>query len=159
MSLDQLETRTGLVTTAHGGTVSVTDALRLAGEANVVPVVLDSTGILAYGQARRTASVGQRYALAARDKGCCFPGCDTPPGWTQVHHIVPWALGGGTDLNNECLLCGHHHRTFDKHGWQVTMTDGQPYWIPPPWIDPTQTSIRNTIHDGLPQLNAALEPA
>jgi hypothetical protein len=47
LSLEQLETRTGLVTTAHGGTISVTEALRFAGEANVIPVVLDSTGILA----------------------------------------------------------------------------------------------------------------
>jgi hypothetical protein len=149
MSLDQLETRTGLVTTAHGGTLSVPEALKLAGEATVIPVVLDSTGILAYGQARRTASVGQRYALAARDRGCCFPGCDAPPGWTQVHHIVPWGLGGGTDLDNECLLCGWHHREHEKRGWQVIMADGQPCWIPPPWIDPAQTPIRNTIHDSM----------
>jgi hypothetical protein len=159
MSLDQLETRTGLVTTAHGGTLSVSAALARAGEASVIPVVLDSTGILAYGQARRTASVGQRYALAARDQGCCFPGCDAPPGWTQVHHIVPWALGGRTDLDNECLLCGHHHREHEIRGWTVTIENGQPYWIPPPWIDPRQTPIRNTIHDGLPQLDPALEPA
>ena len=64
-----------------------------------------------------------------------------------MHHIVAWALGGGTDLDNECLLCGYHHRTFDQRGWQVIMKDGQPYWIPPPWIDPAQTPIRNTIHD------------
>jgi hypothetical protein len=159
MSLDQLESRTGLVTTAHGGTISVTEALRFAGEANVIPVVLDSTGILAYGQARRTASVGQRFALAARDKGCCFPGCDAPPGWTQVHHVIEWFKGGRTDLDNECLLCGYHHREHQKRGWQVIITDGQPYWIPPPHIDPAQTPIRNTIHDGLPELDAALEPA
>jgi hypothetical protein len=147
MTLDQLETRTGHVTTAHGGTMSVATALELADQADVVPVVLDSTGILAYGQARRTATVGQRYALAARDKGCCFPGCDAPPGWTQVHHVVPWTLGGGTDLDNECLLCGYHHREHEKRGWQVIITDGQPYWIPPPHIDPAQTPIHNPIHD------------
>jgi hypothetical protein len=150
MTLDQLETRTGLVTTAHGGTMSVATALELADQGNVIPVVLDSTGILAYGQARRTATTGQRFALAARDGGCCFPGCDTPPGWTQVHHILPWALGGGTDLNNQCLLCGFHHREHDKRGWQVTIQNGQPYWIPPPHIDPTRTPIRNTIHDPIP---------
>jgi hypothetical protein len=150
MTLDQLESRTGLVTTAHGGTVSVTEALRAASEANVVPVVLDNTGILAYGQARRTATTGQRLALAARDKGCCFPGCDAPPGWTQVHHIVPWALGGGTDLDNECLLCGYHHREHDKRGWTVTIKHGRPWWTPPPHIDPTQTPVRNTIHDPVP---------
>jgi hypothetical protein len=150
MTLEQLESRTGLVTTAHGGTVSVTEALRAAGEANVVPVVLDSTGILAYGQARRTATVGQRFALAARDKGCCFPGCDAPPGWTQVHHIVPWAKGGRTDLDNECLLCGFHHREHDKRGWTVTMKHGRPWWTPPAHIDPARTPIRNTIHDPVP---------
>jgi hypothetical protein len=150
MTLDQLESRTGLVTTAHGGTISVATALEVAGEANVIPVVLDSTGILGYGQARRTATTGQRYALAARDGGCCFPGCDAPSGWTQVHHILPWALGGGTDLDNECLLCGFHHREFEKRGWQVIIQNGQPYWIPPSWIDPTQTPIRNAIHDPVP---------
>jgi hypothetical protein len=150
MSLEQLESRTGLVTTAHGGTISVTEALRFAGEANVIPVVLDSTGILAYGQARRTASVGQRFALAARDKGCCFPGCDAPPGWTQVHHVIEWFKGGRTDLDNECLLCGYHHREHQKRGWQVIIENGQPYWIPPPWIDPAQTPVRNTIHDPVP---------
>jgi hypothetical protein len=71
MTLDQLESRTGLVTTAHGGTMSVAEALRLAGQAEIIPIVLDTEGVLAYGTAHRTATVGQRYALAARDKGCC----------------------------------------------------------------------------------------
>src|SRR5882757_8160039 len=98
LTLDQLETRTGHVTTAHGGTISVHEALKQAGDANVIPVVIGEEGILAYGQARRTATTHQRLALAARDGGCCFPGCDAPPGWTQVHHILNWAFGGGTDL-------------------------------------------------------------
>jgi len=104
LTLDQLETRTGHVTTAHGGTISVHEALKQAGDANVIPVVLDSKGILAYGQARRTATTHQRLALAVRDGGCCFPGCDAPPGWTQVHHILNWAFGGGTDLTNLCFI-------------------------------------------------------
>src|SRR5882724_6740599 len=37
LTLDQLETRTGHVTTAHGGTVSVYEALKQAGDANVIP--------------------------------------------------------------------------------------------------------------------------
>jgi len=85
MTLDQLETRTGHVTTAHGGTMSVHEALVAAGEAGIVPVVIGDEGILAYGQTRRTATTSQRLALAARDSGCCYPGCDAPPGWTQVH--------------------------------------------------------------------------
>jgi hypothetical protein len=40
----------------------------------------------------------------------------------------------------------------------VIITDGQPYWIPPPHIDPTRTPIHNTMHDGLPELDDALVP-
>lgn len=150
LTLNELETRTGLVTTAHGGSISVAEALRLAGEASVVPVVLDQGGVLAYGTDRRIASVGQRLALAARDKGCCFPGCDSPPSWCQVHHIIEWAEGGSTDLNNLCLLCGYHHREHQRRGWTIAMRSGQPHWIPPPWVDPEPTPVRNTIHDLIP---------
>jgi hypothetical protein len=147
MTLDELEARSGLATTSHGGLLSVPDALALAAEAEVIPVVLtDSGGVLSHGRARRTASAGQRLALVARDGGCTFPGCDRPPEWTQAHHIVHWADGGATDLENLTLLCGFHHREFDRCGWAVTMTDGIPNWIPPPWIDPDRTPRRNTMH-------------
>ncbi|HZC25709.1 MAG TPA: HNH endonuclease signature motif containing protein, partial [Actinopolymorphaceae bacterium] len=85
-------------------------------------------------------------ALAARDGGCSFPGCDAPPNWAQVHHVVEWIDGGRTDLDNLCLGCGHHHRQFARRGWKVIMQDGRPWWIPPPWIDPDQTPVRNTMH-------------
>ena len=147
MTLSDLETRTGFATTSHGGLLSIDDALHLADEAKVIPVVLSETGgILSYGRVRRVASEGQRLALIARDGGCSFPACDAPPHWCQAHHIVPWAAGGRTDLGNLSLLCGFHHREFDRRGWTITMVDDHPSWTPPPWIDPTQTPQRNTMH-------------
>jgi hypothetical protein len=147
MTLDELEARSGFATTSHGGLLSVPDALALAAEAEVIPVVLsDSGGVLSHGRARRTASAAQRLALVARDGGCTFPGCDRPPEWTQAHHVVHWADGGATDLENLTLLCGFHHRAFDRCGWAVTMIDSIPNWIPPPWIDPDRTPRRNTMH-------------
>jgi Domain of unknown function (DUF222) len=148
MTVTDLETRLGQATTAHGGTLSVPAALRLAADAHVIPVVLgDGGGILGYGRSRRCASPAQRAALAARDKGCTFPACDIPPTWTQVHHVLAWADGGHTDLDQMTLLCGHHHRTFQARGWTCTMIRGVPHWTPPPWLDPTQTPRRNTMHD------------
>jgi len=41
----------------------------------------------------------------------------------------------------------------------VIMKDGTPWWIPPAHIDPERKLIRNTTHYGLPELDAALEPA
>jgi hypothetical protein len=146
MTLDQLESRTGLVTTGHGGQLTVTAALRLAGEADVIPVVTGTDGVLGYGRSRRIASASQRRALAARDGGCCFPGCDHPPDWCEAHHVIPWESGGKTDIDNLCLLCDRHHDQHQRAGWRITMTNGRPWAIPPPWIDPTQTPIRTTMH-------------
>jgi hypothetical protein len=137
----------GLGYLAHGQAISASALLHLACDAQIVPVVFSDTGgILAYGRERRLASVGQRLALAARDGGCSFPGCDRPPAWTEVHHVREWITGGPTDLDNMILLCGHHHRSFEKAGWRVHIQDGIPWWTPPPFVDPTQTPIRNTTH-------------
>lgn len=151
MTLEQLESRVGRATTVHGGLISVGEALRIADEAQVIPVVLaDAGGVLAYGRTRRIASAGQRLALLARDGGCSFPGCDIPASWAQVHHTTDWALGGSTDLNQLCLLCGHHHREFARRGWRVDIYDGIPWWTPPPWIDPDQQPQRNHVPAILP---------
>ena len=147
MTLDQLESRAGLVTTGHGGQLTVNQALRLAGAADVIPVVIGTVGLMGYGRSRRIASAAQRRALAGRDGGCVFPGCDHPPDWSEAHHVTPWDRGGKTDLANLALLCDHHHDHHQRTGWRITMINGRPHAIPPPWIDPHQTPIRNTMHD------------
>jgi hypothetical protein len=143
----QLRERAGMATTAHGDLIPVSDLLRLAGEAELIPVVLDAAGgVLSYGRRRRLASQGQRLALAARDGGCSFPGCTRPPAWCQAHHVIPWQQGGPTDLDNLCLVCSFHHREFEPRGWTVHMRDGMPERQPPPWLDPDQRPWRNNAH-------------
>ena len=147
MTLEQLESRTGLATTAHGGVISVPQALRIAAEADIVPVVLgDAGGVLGYGLTRRTASTGQRRALAARDGGCSSRGAIGPRIGAKPTTWSRWADGGRTDLDNLTLVCGFHHREHRKRGWACQMTDGVPHWRPPRWIDSTQTPRRNTTH-------------
>ncbi len=138
----------GLARLGHGDQISIATLLAMAGDGEVIPVVFNDTGgILAYGRGKRLADRGQRLALAARDGGCCFPGCDRPAAWTEVHHILDWAAGGPTDLDNLCLVCVFHHRHFQAAGWAVRMADdGQPEWLPPPWLDPEQKPRRNTAH-------------
>jgi hypothetical protein len=137
----------GLAELGSGQSLSATALLAMACDAQLVPVIFtDTGGVLAYGRERRLASPGQRLALAARDKGCSFPGCDRPPAWTEVHHVLEWINGGATDLNNLCLVCAHHHRSFEQAGWRVHMRDGVPWWTPPPFIDPERKPIRNTTH-------------
>ena len=72
---------------------------------------------LALGRSQRLASAAQRRAAAVRFGGCCFPGCDAPPNWVELHHTPGWEAGGGTDLDHLAPLCRHHHGTVHQRGW------------------------------------------
>ena len=62
--------------------------------------------------------------------------CDKDPSMCEAHHIIPWAKGGRTDLNNGILLCKFHHLLIHNNGWEI-YRDGTDYWlVPPPDIDP-----------------------
>jgi hypothetical protein len=154
MTLSDLENRTGYATTAHGGTISVPDALGLAADAEIIPVIFgDSGGIISYGRTKRLATPPQRRALAARDRGCSFPGCDRPPHWCESHHEPGWEQGGETSLASMTLLCAFHHRTFQRSGWRCSIIDGIPWWIPPTWIDKEQKPLRNKAHGVFPSFD------
>jgi hypothetical protein len=144
MTEAQYRSRQGLVETSFGQLITVQQALELADEAALIGLVQAANGaVLKLGLTTRIANRAQTLALIGRDKGCSFPGCDAPPEWCQRHHVIPWWLGGPTDVDNLTLLCRYHHRVFDKKGWQCLMIDGMPYWIPPIWRDPQQKPQQN----------------
>ena len=70
------------------------------------------------GRSTRTVPPHLRHALLVRDGGCVAEGCDRPPAWTEAHHVVHWAEGGATALDNLVLLCRAHHRKVHEGGWQ-----------------------------------------
>jgi hypothetical protein len=120
--------------------VSIETIDRLACAGAVQHVILSATGQpLDLGRQQRLFSRHQRIALAIRDGGCRWPGCDRPPSWTEAHHIKQWDRDhGSTDLENGILLCRHHHLLLHNNHWQITV-DGADYWLtPPPTVDPTQ---------------------
>jgi hypothetical protein len=93
---------------------------RLACDASVRRLLLDPNGIpLDLGREVRVFTAAQRRALATRDGGCRFPGCGRPAVHTGAHHLIPWAQGGQSDLENGLLLCRHHHRAVHQGGWVV----------------------------------------
>jgi hypothetical protein len=132
--------------TASGHKLSPRTVSWLACTAWLMLAVVDEHQVpLTLGRTKRLFTTAQRLALAVRDKGCVFPGCDRPPSWCEAHHITAFSRGGPTDLANGCLLCGYHHRLVHHGHWQIVMADdGHPMLIPPDWIDPTRTPIRNT---------------
>ncbi|MGI8563939.1 MAG: DUF222 domain-containing protein [Candidatus Dormibacter sp.] len=74
--------------------------------------------------ASRVVPPSVRRALQRRDRGCCFPDCDRPPEWTDAHHVLHWADGGETKLENLLLLCRRHHRRVHEEGWRVIRDEG-----------------------------------
>jgi hypothetical protein len=104
----------------HHGLIDVETVQRIACDATVVVAVDDSLGHTMYeGRARRFPSGAQRREVIRRDRRCRFPGCSNAT-FAAVHHIVPWKLGGGTDLDNLVLLCKHHHGVVHRNGWSMT---------------------------------------
>ncbi|MDQ3989724.1 MAG: HNH endonuclease, partial [Actinomycetota bacterium] len=129
-----------------GGPLSPADLRMLACDACVVPVVLGGEGQpLDVGRAQRTIPTPLRRAVAARDRGCAFPGCDRPPSWCEVHHIIAWAHHGLTAVHNLVMLCLVHHRLLHRPGWTVRIHDGHPEFTPPAWIDPQRTPRRKPL--------------
>ncbi|RFA09690.1 hypothetical protein B7R54_11045 [Subtercola boreus] len=99
--------------------------------------------VLQHGKTRRLFTAAQNRALAARDGGCVWPGCDAPPSWCESHHVDGWQSdthpGGFTDIDNGALLCHFHHTNVHKTHWTLTIRNGTPHLIPPEWLDWTQT--------------------
>jgi hypothetical protein len=103
--------------------------------------------VLALGRTRRLVSRAQRRALMIRDSGMCqFPHCHQTR-HLKAHHLVPWAQGRPTDLDNLILLCQWHHTAVHDGGmrivratepvpgrrWDAIMRDGTPHrdWYSP----------------------------
>lgn len=91
----------------------------------------DDGCVVGVGRVTRTIPPWLRRLVRQRDDGCRFPGCGRTY-WTQIHHMIHWAHGGPTDLDNLITLCGHHHRMLHEDGWTVTGDPaGQVRWLLP----------------------------
>ncbi|MGW4481037.1 DUF222 domain-containing protein [Rhodococcus triatomae] len=154
MTIGQVEKAAGVATTATGGIVPISDALRMAQGAHPVLALFDHNGRpLHLGRSRRLASADQRLALIAASRGCTRPGCDAPAALAAVHHITEWQ-DGGADIANEDLACDSCHALVHDGpgGWKTRVAPpesahpGRTEWVAPPHIDPDQKPRVNHRH-------------
>jgi hypothetical protein len=135
-------------------------ALRvIACNATITSMVHDADGtVIAVGDKTRKPSGKLRRAVRERDRyRCRFPGCESRR--IDIHHIVYWANGGKTRLENLICLCKrHHHLVHEKDliiaavpsGFDFHTKDGTPLRASPP-LPPPGGDITN-CH------NAAITP-
>jgi hypothetical protein len=122
------------------GSVEAATAQRLACDNPLLGAIVDEHGtVLALGRTRRLVSKAQRRALMIRDTMCRYPGCHQTR-HLKAHHVIPWSLGGRTDLHNLILLCQWHHTAVHEGGINIsddgntrlfTKPDGLPC---EPWV-------------------------
>ena len=114
ISLTDLQELTGagevIGSTATGVLLSPEVLRRVACDAALIPHVLGTAGEdLDLGRVVRLFTRAQRRRLWRRDRTCTFPGCDKPASWIKAHHVLHWADGGLSDIDNAALLCQDHH--------------------------------------------------
>ncbi|QIS12929.1 HNH endonuclease signature motif containing protein [Nocardia arthritidis] len=155
VSVEDLERKTGVATTATGGMIPISEVLRLAEHADPYLMVFDKQGLpLHFARKRRLASAAQRMALTAALRGCTRPGCDAPASMCAVHHVTGWSAGAATDVGNLTLACDHCHALINDgpNSWKTVVLGedsrypGRTGWIAPPHIDPTGTPRVNHRH-------------
>jgi len=127
MNVEALRARAGgRASLEDVGTITAESARRLACDASITRVITDARSEpLELGRKTKVVPAALHRAVAVRDGGCRFPGCERPPGWTDAHHVRHWADGGETGLSNLVLLCRPHHRVIHR-GFGVAMIDGRP---------------------------------
>jgi hypothetical protein len=84
-------------------------------------VLRSGSAVLDYGIAERTPPKDLFRAVANRDKGCRFPGCDRKIAFCHAHHIIHWKKHGPTSLDNLLLLCSYHHHLIHRQHWGVRL--------------------------------------
>ncbi|WP_223171052.1 HNH endonuclease signature motif containing protein [Microbacterium sp. NIBRBAC000506063] len=111
--------------TAHSedGIISLPGAVaeRHICNSGTTTVTVDAFGNpLDVGREQRLFTPRQRIALAIRDGGCRWKGCDRPASYCEAHHIDPYSEGGRTDIDRGILLCRFHHMQLHHGGWRIT---------------------------------------
>jgi hypothetical protein len=101
---------------------NVPDAIRryLTCNGTVTPVFLENGLPVSVGRAQYVVPARTRTVIEHRDHGACrVPGCDATLG-LEVHHLIHWEHGGGTDTDNLLLVCSKHHRMHHRGRLDIT---------------------------------------
>ena len=92
---------------------------RIACDADLVAVTRDAKGnLLNLGRKHRVVSPQLKRALLTRDKCCTYPSCSHEQ-FLEAHHVMHWADGGETSLENTRLICNRHHRLLHEGGFTI----------------------------------------
>jgi hypothetical protein len=104
----------------HGQAIAFETARRLSCDSRWYIVVDGPDGLpIGIGRTSRQIPPWLAREIRHRDGGCRWVGCNRK-GWINIHHLVHWARGGPTDMDNLVTLCGVHHRLVHEGKWTIS---------------------------------------
>jgi hypothetical protein len=112
------------------GPIPVATARALADDAVITAVVVDGVDVTTVARIDRTIPARLRDALEARDPVCVVDGCDVRDR-LEIDHVVPFAEGGPTSLENLARLCRWHHFLKTYRGFRLLGSPGRRRWVAP----------------------------
>ncbi len=122
----------GFAESEEGIPLHAETARRLVCDARLQISVEDEAGtVIGVGRTTRSIPPWLGRVIRHRDQGCRFPGCRRNR-WIHIHHLVHWAHGGPTDLDNLISLCPYHHRLIHEGGWRISGDPNRKFaWLTP----------------------------
>lgn len=118
----ELDANGFLCETVDGIPLDVETVRRWACDAEILPAVMDSKGIVKdMGRGARTATPGQRARLSTMHATCVGPSCRVPFSKCHIHHVVFWGHLGNTDEDVLVPVCGRHHHDLHEGGYRIEL--------------------------------------
>ncbi|MDA8266222.1 MAG: HNH endonuclease signature motif containing protein [Actinomycetota bacterium] len=112
------------------GPVPLGVARELFGDSILKVVISDGVDPRTIVHCGRTIPSHLRTALQFRDRCCVVPGCGRTFG-LEYDHIVEFAKGGPTTMENLCRLCRPHHALKTRKGYRIKGGPGSWQWLAP----------------------------
>jgi hypothetical protein len=112
---------------AKGRVIDPRAAVAAALVGQVRRLVIGADGVvLNMGRRQRLFTGAQREAVLLASRRCTYIGCTIPGHRSQADHLIPFARGGPTDVNNGGPGCNFHN-PFKNNGTR-TMRDAKGRW-------------------------------
>lgn len=104
------------------GPVARESARRIACDAGLVSITSKDGEPLSITRKSRLWTPAMSRAIHHRDQHCQWPGC-TATRHLHIHHIIHWADGGSTSVENGVLCCQTHHVLLHEGGYRFERAD------------------------------------
>ena len=117
-STHKQDTPSKLPTIKGAGPITRETARRIACDCSISTHIKSNGELMDIGRISRIWPNAMERAIKERDQHCQWPGC-TRTQHLPIHHIIHWADGGKTSIDNGVAVCAYHHSLLHEGGYTI----------------------------------------